>query len=187
MEPRQPWGWRRLVVLLSQNCKEEAIICAGSQGAAAPDEPRRDKTPALVAHWPRFVSPIEPGTGPDQLIRHNLAAVFHAKMMQRKKKKKKIKMPNRGGGETELKLLVCAFIYWSMNQYGFSCRERPGCHGEWISITSTWSCCAVARSQLIASHRFLRGGWMKGMTAKQYGDITHITHPIHHQLQWPWL
>lgn len=65
---------------------------------------------------------------------------------------------------------ACVCIYWLMNQYGFSYSERAGCNGEWVSVAPTWSQGTVARSPLIASRRFVRGAWMKGVTAKRYEE-----------------
>lgn len=100
----------------------------------------------------------------------NFTAVALKDCINRRKKKQEEEAAAEWRETSSWGKTACVCIYWPMNQYGFSYSERAGCNGEWVSVAASWSQGTVARSPLIASRRFVRGGWMKGVTAKRYEE-----------------
>lgn len=145
---------------------------------AAADGARRDKTPASVAQAPPPTDPplFLPSTlaqcwsPPDK--DGNITAVFPTGIGWRTQTEEEAPKQK---GRSSAGRTSCVCIYWLMNQYGFPYTKRAGCHGEWVSITSTWSRSAMARSPRRAPpHWFVTRGWMKGMTAERYEEYRFI-------------
>lgn len=103
---------------------------------------------------------------------------------QYRPKKKKATQKSRWSHRGKM---ACVGIYRLINQYGFSYTKRPSCHGRGVSVTSTWSWGAVARSSLIASCWLVRATEWRGWQPSHMRNITYISHAIHGHWPWPWL